>query len=86
MSTEDTFSCPKCHAGMLHLTELTYFARLGDELLVVPKFPAWTCDICGYVEYDEQALAWLYTLLSPSMQHREKPSASRGAAQPSAKE
>lgn len=64
------YSCPKCRAGVLQPRELTYFTALNGEMLVVPNFPAWVCDICGYVEYDERALGWLYTLLSPPMQHR----------------
>ncbi|NPA92148.1 MAG: YgiT-type zinc finger protein [Chloroflexi bacterium] len=72
MNSEPTYPCPKCHAGVLRPRELTYFTRLGDELIAVPKFPAWVCDICGYVEYDERALSWLYTLLSPPMQHRPR--------------
>ncbi|HFC10050.1 MAG TPA: YgiT-type zinc finger protein [Chloroflexi bacterium] len=66
------YPCPKCRAGVLQPHELTYFTTVDGQMLVVPNFPAWVCDICGYVEYDERALGWLYTLLSPPMQHRPR--------------
>ncbi len=51
---------------MMHLRYLTYFTWLGDELITVPDFPAWVCDVCGRREYDERALGWLSTLLNPT--------------------
>ncbi len=49
----------------MHKKHLTYFTWLGDELVTVPNFPAWVCDICGKREYDHQAEIWLQTLLKP---------------------
>ena len=72
MTNETSYPCPKCHAGVLRPRELTYFTMVGEQLITVPHFPAWVCDICGYVEYDERALRWLYTLLSLPMQHRPR--------------
>jgi YgiT-type zinc finger domain-containing protein len=57
--------CPECQSGMLHLRHLTYFTRLDNELVSVPNFPAWVCDLCGRREYDGRARAWLNTLLNP---------------------
>lgn len=57
--------CGECQAGMMHLRYLTYFTWLGDELITVPNFPAWVCDVCGRREYDERAISWLTTLLNP---------------------
>jgi len=45
---------------------ITYFTWLGDELISVPDFPAWVCDVCGRREYDPQALNRLSLLLSPN--------------------
>jgi len=45
---------------------LTYFTWLGEELITVPNFPAWVCDVCGRREYDERAISWLTMLLSPN--------------------
>ena len=68
-----TIPCNECQAGQLHRQFLTYFTWLGDELITVPDFPAWVCDVCGRREYDLQALNQLNLVLSP------------GAGKPSAK-
>ncbi len=57
--------CPECYTGMMHLRHITYFTWLGGELVTVPNFPAWVCDVCGRREYDERAVSWLSMLLSP---------------------
>jgi YgiT-type zinc finger domain-containing protein len=61
-----TFACNECPAGMMHLQFITYFTWLDTELVTVPNFPAWVCDVCGKREYDERAVNWLTTLLSPN--------------------
>jgi YgiT-type zinc finger domain-containing protein len=71
MSEETTyadpvFPCPECQAGHMHRTYVAYFTWLGDELISVPDFPAWSCDLCGRCEYDENALTRLTLLLSPN--------------------
>jgi YgiT-type zinc finger domain-containing protein len=63
---ESVFMCPECHTGLLHLNYLTYFTWLNQELITVPNFPAWVCDVCGRREYDARAINWLNTLLNPS--------------------
>ncbi len=45
---------------------ITYFTWLGDELVTVPDFPAWVCDVCHRREYDLHALNELSLLLSPN--------------------
>lgn len=59
------FPCNECSAGVMHLEFITYFTWLGEELITVPNFPAWICDVCGRREYDEKARMWLSTLLNP---------------------
>ena len=58
--------CPECHTGVLRLQFLTYFTWLNRELITVPSFPSWVCDVCGRREYDVRAVNWLNTLLNPS--------------------
>ena len=70
--------CGECQAGMLHLRYLTYFTWLGEELITVPNFPSWVCDVCGRREYDERAISWLTTLLNPgagksALEHEDRP-------------
>jgi len=65
--------CPECHAGILHLRYLTYFTWLDQELITVPNFPSWVCDVCGRREYDGRAISWLNTLLHPSAGRKPTP-------------
>jgi len=58
--------CNECQAGMMQVRYITYFTWLGEELITVPNFPAWICDVCGRREYDERAISWLAMLLSPN--------------------
>ncbi len=57
--------CPECISGIMRLQFMTYFTWLNDELVTVPNFPAWVCDLCGRREYDHRAISWLNTLLNP---------------------
>lgn len=58
--------CVECHAGVLVLRHITYFTWLGGELITVPNFPAWVCDVCGRRVYDEKAIQWLNMILDPN--------------------
>ncbi len=61
-----SFPCAECPSGLMHLRFLTYFTWLNGELVTVPNFPAWVCDVCGRREYDEKAISWLTMLLDPN--------------------
>jgi YgiT-type zinc finger domain-containing protein len=58
--------CNECAAGMMRARLITYFTWMGEELITVPHFPAWICDVCGKREYDEKAISWLNILLNPN--------------------
>lgn len=58
-------ACIECQTGILRLQYLTYFTWLNNELISVPNFPAWVCDMCGRREYDGRAIKWLNALLDP---------------------
>jgi YgiT-type zinc finger domain-containing protein len=58
--------CSECQAGQMHRHFVTYYTWLGEELITVPDFPAWICDVCGRREYDPRALNHLSLLLSPN--------------------
>ncbi len=81
---EETFPCPECQSGVMHLEYVTYFTWLGEELITVPDFPAWICDVCGRREYDARAISWLNLLLAPSVGNplRASPRTSRLARSP----
>lgn len=57
------YACPECHVGKLQPSLVTYAVQVGDQLLMIPNFGAWICDVCGHCDYDENALQWLNTLL-----------------------
>jgi YgiT-type zinc finger domain-containing protein len=62
--------CTECQTGVLHLQYITYFTWLNEELVTVPNFPAWICDVCGRRDYDTRAITWLNTLLNPEAGRR----------------
>lgn len=72
----NTIPCTECQAGQMHRSYVTYFTWMGDELISVPDFPAWICDVCGRREYDPYAMNQLNLLLNPSAgkpnHHRRK--------------
>jgi YgiT-type zinc finger domain-containing protein len=72
--------CSECQTGVMNIHYLTYFTWLNEELISVPNFPAWVCDVCGRREYDPRAIQWLNALLSPET--GRKHSTRRGGALP----
>lgn len=60
------YACNECHVGLLKMRHVTYFTRLGDELITVQNFPAWICDVCGKREYDQHSIHWLDMMLDPN--------------------
>ncbi|MCC7129708.1 MAG: hypothetical protein B6D39_12580 [Anaerolineae bacterium UTCFX2] len=62
--------CSECQTGILRMEYLTYFTWLNKELITVPNFPAWVCDVCGKREYDSRAIIRLNTLLSSEGKRR----------------
>ncbi|MBM3126429.1 MAG: YgiT-type zinc finger protein, partial [Chloroflexi bacterium] len=40
-------ACNECPAGMMQPRLITYFTWMENELVTVPNFPAWICDVCG---------------------------------------
>jgi YgiT-type zinc finger domain-containing protein len=75
--------CSECQTGIMRMKYLTYFTWLNDELITVPNFPAWVCDVCGRREYDGRAVVRLNAMLSSEgkrrriKRHRRRPGASR---------
>jgi len=62
----ESMPCNECPGGVMHPRLITYFTWINNELITVPNFPAWVCDMCGKREYDEQAISWLTMLLDPN--------------------
>jgi YgiT-type zinc finger domain-containing protein len=70
--TPERFTCPECQTGILRLEYITYLTWLADELITVPDFPAWVCDVCGRRDYDPQAISWLNVLLNARSSHPKR--------------
>ncbi len=62
---EQRYACPECHGGNVSMQHVVYYTWVSGELITVPDFPAWICDMCGMREYDQRALSWLNIILSP---------------------
>ncbi|HIE57185.1 MAG TPA: YgiT-type zinc finger protein, partial [Anaerolineales bacterium] len=58
-SQAQRYPCPECHTGNMTLQHVVYYTWVNGELITVPDFPAWVCDMCGMREYDQRALSWL---------------------------
>lgn len=65
-------TCPECQVGHLKRKYLTYLTWMAEELITVPDFPAWVCDVCGYREYDPTALKRLNVLLNPNLGRKSR--------------
>lgn len=63
--TAQTHSCINCQGGRKRLRSATLMTWLGNDLITVPNFPAWICDLCGHRTYDTHALAQLSLILNP---------------------
>ncbi len=83
-SLPEPVPCTECQAGVMRLRFITYFTWLGEELITVPNFPAWICDVCGRREYDEKSISQLTMLLNPNAGKPtgHKPLSSRGPHPP----
>lgn len=66
LPSEFFIPCSECQAGQMHRTRVVYYTWLGEDLITVPDFPAWVCDVCGRREYDLNALNQLSLILSPN--------------------
>lgn len=62
----ENYSCNQCHVGIMHSKKVTYFTYIERELITVPNFPAWICDVCGRREYDLQSIHSLNMFLDPN--------------------
>ncbi len=65
------FACRECPSGVMNIRFVTYFTQLDDEMVMVPDFPAWVCDVCGFSAFDEKAVNMISIMLNPSTGHIE---------------
>lgn len=52
---------------------MAYFTVHGGQVISVPDFPSWVCDVCGRREYDAAAVAELRVMLESSRRPSRRP-------------
>ncbi len=57
-------SCEYCHIGHYELSYSPYVHWYNGKIMVIPNAPAYSCDICGHMEYDAGFLQKLNHLLN----------------------
>lgn len=67
------FLCPRCGIGYCHPHD-GIFADMVDGRLIRADVTIYTCDICGYNEYDILAMARLRQLLGIDNEEALRPS------------
>lgn len=73
------YACPRCHGGKRRLQHITYLTWFRDQMITVPNFPAWVCDLCGSRDFDTRAISWLNTILDQQDRSRsERPRPRQG--------
>ena len=58
--------CPECQVGVIKRKGSTYYTWIENELVIVPDFPCWVCDVCGHRDWDQAAVFNLGMILSPA--------------------
>lgn len=71
MPANNSSTCPHCQIGSLSPVVETYSLVFGSSVLSAPDIPAWRCDICSYLEYDEDALMRLDLLIGGLETHAD---------------
>jgi YgiT-type zinc finger domain-containing protein len=56
--------CPHCYFGRIQPGKRSFSARTNGKPVMVPDFPAWICDVCGFTIYDPASLMNLQRLLT----------------------
>ncbi len=63
---EERKYCPECQVGVIRRKGSTYYTWIENELVIVPDFPCWVCDVCGHRDWDQAAVFNLGMILSPA--------------------
>lgn len=67
-SIQNSFmTCPDCQVGKYKLQLVTFYAFIGEELITVPDFPCWVCDVCKRRDYDQKAVSQVYMVLNADL-------------------
>jgi hypothetical protein len=69
--------CPECLIGTIRSARSFYCQWSNGKFITAPDFPAWVCDVCGWREYEREAVLDLQTLLDLNL-----PQSKSGVARP----
>lgn len=69
MPAHSNYPCPYCQIGHCQPGQAAYVRIQGSEVISVPDMDVWTCDICGFQEFDREAILNIETLLAESSLH-----------------
>ncbi len=59
-STTRSYACPRCTVGRCAPQETTFVDIYQGHLLSMPKARAYICDICHFVEFEQELLDALW--------------------------
>jgi len=65
--------CPRCMVGRIQRKRIPYASVIEGQLLTIPRFPAWVCDVCHAYMYDPAAMSRLEASLSARQQPKKTP-------------
>ncbi len=57
------YACPRCTVGRCTPQHATFCDMIGDQLLSIPNTRAHICDVCHFVEFDQELLDGLWERL-----------------------
>ena len=78
-SKDQNYNCEQCNIGVLHSIPKTFLGVIENELISIPDFPIWKCDICGAIEYDTDALTWVLETMGAQFFKSSKSSSLRNS-------
>ena len=57
------YACPRCTVGRCLASKTTFCDIRDDQLLAAPNMPAFICDVCHFVEFEQESLEALWQAL-----------------------
>jgi len=66
MTDKIPYVCSYCHIGHYQPSQATYMRMIGNMPVSVPDVLLWTCDVCGFQEFDREAVMRIEALIGES--------------------
>ncbi len=63
MSQMNAHECPRCQIGHLQAGKTAFTRVINGAVVSVPEVKVYSCDVCGYQDFDRVTMARLQTLL-----------------------